>query len=72
MTDVRTLTRVWMGDLSLSSARSTGLIRLVGDSALIRSMGAWLEKSHFADVKPAKAPGSGTGSVSATRNAAPV
>ena len=50
MTDVRTLTRVLMGDLSLSSARSTGLIRLVGDSALIRSMGAWLEKSHFADV----------------------
>ena len=53
MTDVRTLTRIWMGDLSLSSARSTGLIKLFGDSALIRSMGAWLGKSHFADVKPA-------------------
>jgi DNA-binding HxlR family transcriptional regulator len=61
-TDLRTLTRIWMGDLSLSAARSTGLIKLLGDSALMRTMGAWMGKSHFADVKAGITPRSRRGS----------
>jgi DNA-binding HxlR family transcriptional regulator len=68
VTEVRTFTRIWMGDLSLATARSTGLFKLLGDSALMRTMGAWLGKSHFAEVKAANPPGSGRKSI-ATGNA---
>jgi DNA-binding HxlR family transcriptional regulator len=50
--DVRTMTRIWMGDIALSSARAAGLIRMTGDGVLIRTMPKWLGKSHFADVSP--------------------
>ena len=53
VTDVRTMTQVWMGDLSLASARSTNLLKVTGNSRLAKTMGDWLGRSQLAHVKPA-------------------
>lgn len=55
LTDVRTMTQVWMGDLSLANARSTNLVKVTGNSRLSKTMGDWLGRSSFADVGPADA-----------------
>jgi hypothetical protein len=41
-----------MGDLSLSRAKSTDRIKLIGDSELIRTMGRWFGLMPFSGVKP--------------------
>jgi len=51
-------TRIWMGDLSLASARSSGKVRLEGEGKLKRTMAQWLGFSSFA---PVRAPGQGSG-----------
>lgn len=53
-TDVRTLTAVWMGDISLGQAMRDARIRLSGTTSLKRDISTWLRKNYFADVKPAK------------------
>ena len=53
-TSLRTMTQVWMGDMSLAQARAKGLLRISGPARLIRSVGSWLGASPFADVAPAK------------------
>ena len=52
-TELRTMTQVWMGDMSLAQARVQGLLKVSGPSRLIRSVGSWLGASPFADVAPA-------------------
>ena len=54
MTDVKTLTGVWMGDLSLGQALRNKLIIVTGEDDLKRGMSAWLGTNYFADVKPAQ------------------
>jgi len=49
--DLRTLTRVWMGDVRLAEAVRAGLIRLEGPPALVRAFPAWLALSTFAGVE---------------------
>jgi DNA-binding HxlR family transcriptional regulator len=49
--DLRTLTRVWMGDVRLAEAVRAGLIRLEGPSSLVRSFPTWLTLSSFAGVE---------------------
>ncbi len=50
---LRTMTQIWMGDISLAQARVRGLLKVTGASALVRSLGKWLGPSPFAHVPPA-------------------
>ena len=54
LTDLKTLTGVWMGDLSLGQALRNKLITVTGDPAMKRNMSAWLGTNYYADVKPAR------------------
>lgn len=49
-TDVRTLTRIWMGDADLGEALRSGTVTLTGPSRLQRAFPAWLRLSAFAGV----------------------
>jgi hypothetical protein len=50
---LRTMTQIWMGDISLAQARSRGLLEALGAPALVRSLARWLGPSPFAHVQPA-------------------
>ena len=52
-TDLQCLTRIWMGDIDLAAARSTGKVRLEGQRQLQQTMPKWLGASPFAAVKAA-------------------
>ncbi len=54
LTDVRTLTGVWMGDVDLGQALRDRRIRLSGAPELMRDIGTWLGRNYFADIPPAK------------------
>ena len=56
-TDLHCLTQIWMGDVSLAVARSSGKVRLEGQGRLKQTMAGWLAFSSFAAVKAA-VPGS--------------
>jgi hypothetical protein len=49
--DLRTLTRVWMGDVRLAETVRAGLIRLDGPPSLVRAFPTWLTLSAFAGVE---------------------
>jgi len=49
--DLRTLTRVWMGDLRLAETVRAGLIRFDGPPSLVRAFPTWLALSSFAGVE---------------------
>lgn len=53
-TDVKTLTRVWMGDISLTRALREKLISLTGSAHLKNNISKWLGRNYFADIKPAR------------------
>ena len=53
-TDLKTLTGVWMGDLSLGQTLRNKLITVTGEEHLKLGMSAWLGTNYFADVKPAR------------------
>jgi len=53
ITDLRSMTRIWMGDCSLAQAREKGLIQLIGSPRWVRSVRDWLGPSPFAHVAPA-------------------
>ena len=50
-TDVRTMTAVWMGDVSLESALASGALEAHGPADLRRRLTAWLGLSAFAPIK---------------------
>ena len=52
-TDLKSLTQVWMGDITLMHALRTKSITLSGSSQLKKSIALWLGTNFFADVKPA-------------------
>jgi DNA-binding HxlR family transcriptional regulator len=54
MTDLRTLTGVWMGDIGLGQALRDRRIRLDGLTWLKRDIATWLGRNYFADIPPAK------------------
>jgi hypothetical protein len=54
MTDLKTLTQVWMGDLPVRSAIADGTISLDGSRTLRQCFERWLGLSHFADIRPVK------------------
>ena len=55
ITDVKTLTGIWMGDIGLSQAIRTRRLRMMGPGTLKRHISTWLGTNYFADVKPAAA-----------------
>jgi DNA-binding HxlR family transcriptional regulator len=55
-TDVRTLTRVWIGDLALTRAIQNAGIELYGPAHLRKAFPRWLRLGVFAGVKPAVRP----------------
>jgi DNA-binding HxlR family transcriptional regulator len=52
-TGLRTMTQVWMGDISLGQARAKGLLKVFGAARPVRSLSSWLGASPFAHVTPA-------------------
>ncbi len=51
VSDLRTLTQVWLGDISLTRAESSGKLSLNGSSQLLRNIQDWLMFSGFAEIK---------------------
>ena len=51
--DLRTLTRVWMGDVPLAEVLRAGSIRLDGPPSFVRAFPAWLRLSSFAGIERA-------------------
>ena len=51
---LRTMTQIWMGDLSLAQARAKGLLKILGPRALAASVNRWLGPSPFAEVGSAR------------------
>ena len=52
ITDLRTLSHVWAGDMDLRMAKNMGRLELKGDSNLIRTISAWLRPGTFAHIRP--------------------
>lgn len=50
VTDPRTLIEVWMGDITLTHAKSSGKLRLVGSALYARTMQAWFMLSNTRDI----------------------
>jgi DNA-binding HxlR family transcriptional regulator len=50
-TDLRTMTRVWLGDISVGDAVHTNSMTLTGRTALVRSLPRWIGLSTFARVE---------------------
>jgi hypothetical protein len=55
-TDLRTMTRVWMGDLPLKTAINSGAIELDGTRDLRQRLERWLGLSGFAGIKEMRRP----------------
>jgi hypothetical protein len=53
ITSLKTMTQIWMGDVSLSRARAQGALKVIGASGLVRGISKWLGPSPFAHVRPA-------------------
>jgi DNA-binding HxlR family transcriptional regulator len=51
VTDVRTMTAVWTGDLSLDSAVASGALEVHGPPELCRRLNGWLGLSAFAPIR---------------------
>ncbi|HZP94329.1 MAG TPA: helix-turn-helix domain-containing protein [Burkholderiales bacterium] len=64
---LRTMTQIWMGDISLSRARDDDLLKVYGKGSLVRSIGSWLGFSPFAHVAPAESRAPRAADLSATR-----
>lgn len=56
-TTLKTMTHIWLGDISLSKAKRDKLLKINGASDLNKSMASWIGRSPFAPVKPARARG---------------
>ena len=51
---LESMTRIWVGDLTVTRAKREGLLEVRGNSMLNRKMAAWIGRSALAEVKPAK------------------
>jgi DNA-binding HxlR family transcriptional regulator len=49
---LRTMTEVWMGDLSLRKAQADGRLKIVGPSTLLRNINSWFPLHLYADIRP--------------------
>jgi DNA-binding HxlR family transcriptional regulator len=53
-TTLRAMTRVWMGDLSVSVAQRSGSLTILGPPDLTRRMASWLRLSPYAPIVDAR------------------
>jgi DNA-binding HxlR family transcriptional regulator len=53
-TRLKTMTQIWIGDISVQKARREKLLKLSGNSKLGKSMPSWLGRSLLAGVAPAR------------------
>ncbi len=51
-TNLRTMTEVWMGDLSLRKAQADGRLKIVGPPSLLRNITSWFPLYVYADIRP--------------------
>jgi DNA-binding HxlR family transcriptional regulator len=51
VTDLRTLTEVWMGDVSLTRAMEEGTLEVYGRAEIRRCLRSWLQLSPFAGLR---------------------
>ena len=51
VSDLRTMTQLWLGDTTLSAARSSGKLDVSGSSTLTRNIPKWLVFSGFSSIK---------------------
>ena len=52
ITDLRTMSHVWAGDMDIRMAKETGRLELKGDPVLIRTISSWLRPGTFAHIRP--------------------
>ena len=50
---LKTMTQIWMGDMSVAKARRDKLLHLQGDAEIKKTMASWIGCSVFAGVNPA-------------------
>lgn len=53
-TRLKTMTQIWLGDLSVTRAKREKLIKVSGDTRLNKTMAAWIGCSPLAVIKPAR------------------
>lgn len=51
--DLRTMTEVWMGDISIQQARSDNRLKIVGSSVYVKNIQSWLGLYLLAEIRPA-------------------
>lgn len=51
--NVKTMVQIWMGDTNYRKSIADDSLKIVGPKALTNNIGAWMEVSIFADMKPA-------------------
>jgi len=56
ISDVRTLTDVWMGNTTWSGAVRRGNLKLTGDRQTRRALPRWLKLNEFAEIRPVAPP----------------
>ena len=49
-----TMTRIWVGDSTVTREKREGALEVTGNSELNRKMTAWIGCSQLASVKPAR------------------
>jgi len=53
-TTLKTMTHIWLGDLTVAKARRDQMLKLEGEAALKKTIGSWIGLSTLAGIKPAK------------------
>src|SRR5215469_9159692 len=56
ITDVRTMSHVWAGDMDIRMAKDTGRLELKGNPILMRTISSWLRPGTFAHIRPQSGP----------------
>ena len=56
ITDLRTMSHVWAGDMDIRMAKDTGRLELKGDPTLVRTISSWLRPGTFAHIRPRSGP----------------
>lgn len=56
ITDLRTMSHVWAGDMDIRMAKEAGRLELKGNPNLIRTITSWLRPGTFAHVRPQSGP----------------
>jgi hypothetical protein len=51
MTDLRTMTEIWMGYITIARAKEQGRLLITGSKGLEADLGSWVTLSPFARVE---------------------